>query len=112
MREKVLCFGKLTTEFNELTMGYENGANLSNLNLMNLLCWVDEERIMYKNLNYGNSSNSSHDVQDLSNFIKVSMIWHFLKNSLFTCEDGSYGGDCYQLNLNLSGLKIGRYSRN
>ena len=25
----------------------------------------DEERLMYKNLNFGNSSNSNHDVKDL-----------------------------------------------
>ena len=70
-----MLWGKLTTEFNELTMGYENGANLSRFDYKSrgfkekrLITYAeshDEERIMYKNLNYGNSSNSSHDVKDL-----------------------------------------------
>jgi hypothetical protein len=68
---------------------------------------------MYKNLNFGNSSNSNHNVKNLeislermkalgSSLLLIpgpKMIWHFsemgMENSIFTCEDGSYGGeDC------------------
>ena len=62
---------------------------------------------MRKNIQYGNSSNSSHDVKNLNvSLSRMSaigalsllvpgpkMIWHFgdlgMETSLFTCEDGS-----------------------
>src|SRR5690606_23813333 len=78
----------------------------------------DEERIMFKNLEYGNSNNPSHNVKDLNIALKrmrtmgavlipvpgPKMIWHFgdlgWEYSIFTCNDGSVNmpsgddGDC------------------
>jgi hypothetical protein len=71
----------------------------------------DEERLMYKNLAFGNTSNGSHNVQDLNialsrmsalGAISVmvpgpKMIWHFgelgMENSIFTCQNGTYDND-------------------
>ena len=117
----VMLWGKLTNEFNELTMGYENGASLSRIDYKSrnfhdkrLISYAeshDEERLMYKNLEYGNSSNSLHNIKNISVSLKrmealgsifflnpgPKMIWHFsemgFENSIFTCEDGLYGGD-------------------
>ena len=117
----IMLWGKLTTEFNELTMGYESGANLSRFDYKSrgfkskrLVTYAeshDEERLMYKNLNYGNSSNSAHNIKTLDISLKrmealgpilllnpgPKMIWHFselgFENSIFTCENGVFGGD-------------------
>ena len=117
----IMMWGKLTNEFNELTMGYESGANLSRFDYKSrgfkekrLVTYAeshDEERLMYKNLNYGNSSNSVHNIKTLDIALKrmealgpilllspgPKMIWHFselgFENSIFTCENGVFGGD-------------------
>ena len=78
----------------------------------------DEERLMFKNLEFGNTSNSAHNVQNLNvalsrmsalGAISVmvpgpKMIWHFadlgMENSIFTCSNGTVNlpggtdGDC------------------
>jgi hypothetical protein len=67
---------------------------------------------MYNNLHFGNSSVSSHNVQNLSTALSrmsalgavtltipgPKMIWHFgelgMENSLNTCTDGTVSNDC------------------
>ena len=121
----IMVWGKMTNAFNELTMGFNDGANLSRMDYKSrgflknrLISYAeshDEERLMYKNLMYGNSSNFNHDVKNLEVSLKrmealgsilllnpgPKMIWHFselgFENSLFTCEDGSNGGDACKL---------------
>ncbi len=61
-------------------MGYESGANLSRFDYKSrgfkrkrLVTYAeshDEERLMYKNLNYGNSSNSAHNIKTLDISLK------------------------------------------
>ena len=71
----------------------------------------DEERLMYRNLQYGNSTNANHNIKNLNTALSrmsaigavsllipgPKMIWHFgelgMQQSLFTCPDGSVG-DC------------------
>ncbi len=123
----IMLWGKMTYEYNELSMGYT--ANISRMSsssrgftksrLMGYAESHDEERLMYKNLQYGNSGNASHNVKSLNTALSrmsaigavsllvpgPKMIWHFgelgMENSIFTCEDGSVNtqsdatsGDC------------------
>ncbi|GAB5565489.1 MAG: hypothetical protein Wins2KO_25520 [Winogradskyella sp.] len=126
----IMMWGKMTNEYNELTMGQNGNKNFDRMGHLSrgfteprLLGYPeshDEERLMYKNLAFGNTSNSSHNVQNLnvalsrmSALAAVSvmvpgpkMIWHFgdlgMENSIFTCSngttnfpgDGDGNGDC------------------
>lgn len=123
----IMMWGKMTSPYNELTMGYT--ANIAGIGhksrpqfkgprVVGYAESHDEERLMYKNLQFGNSTNSSHDVKDLNIALSrmsalgavtltvpgPKMIWHFgelgMENSIFTCNDGSVNdpsgsdGDC------------------
>jgi len=123
----IMMWGKMTYEFNELTMGYN--ANISGIGHKSRSQFLgprvvgyaeshDEERLMYKNIQFGNSSNPAHDVKDLNTALSrmsalgavtltvpgPKMIWHFgelgMQNSIFTCnngvvnEPGGTDGDC------------------
>ena len=119
----ILIWGKMTSMYNQLTMGYSDNSDISRadhksrgFNGKRLITYAeshDEERLMYKNLNYGNTSNSEHNVKEIEVALErmkslgsalllipgPKMIWHFsemgMENSIFTCEDGTYGGeDC------------------
>ena len=119
----IMLWGKMNTQFNQLTMGFQDNANINRMDhrtrgftsnrLISYAESHDEERLMYKNIIYGNSTNSNHDVKNLktslqrmnalgSTFILSpgpKMIWHFsemgMDNSLFTCKDGTIKGkDC------------------
>lgn len=124
----VMLWGKMTDEYNELTMGWSN-KNLSRSTSASrgftkhrLIAYPeshDEERVMYKNLQFGNSTNSNHDVKNIDIALSrmpamgavsilvpgPKMLWHFgelgMQNSIFTCTDGSVNtssdattGDC------------------
>ena len=117
----IMLWGKTSDPYNQLTMGFASGSNISGMGhnsrgfskprLVGYAESHDEERLMYRNLQFGNSSNGSHNVQNLntalsrmSAFGAVSltipgpkMIWHFaslgMENSLFTCPDGSVDDD-------------------
>jgi glycosidase len=125
----VMMWGKMTDPFNELTMGQNGNKNISRIGhtahtgfngprVMGYPESHDEERLMYKNLQFGNTSNGSHNVQNLNVAISrmsamaavsvmvpgPKMIWHFaelgMENSIFTCnngvvnEPGGSDGDC------------------
>lgn len=121
----IMMWGIMTHNYNELTMGYPADINrmghtsrgFTAPRLVGYAESHDEERLMYKNLQYGNS-NGSYDVQDLNTALSrmsalgaitltipgPKMIWHFgalgMENSIFTCNDGSVNepsgtdGDC------------------
>ena len=73
----ILLWGKMTDPYNEATMGYHdaNKSDLSGIsyqhrgwddpNLVGYMESHDEQRLMYKNLTWGNSSGS-YDVKNLS----------------------------------------------
>ncbi|QXP60248.1 alpha-amylase family glycosyl hydrolase [Olleya sp. HaHaR_3_96] len=124
----IMLWGKLTNPYNQLTMGYNSDNNFNGMGhvsrgfdaprLVGYAESHDEERLMYKNLQYGNASNPSHDVTDLNTAISrmsalgavsltipgPKMIWHFaelgMENSIFTCNNGTVNdtngtdGDC------------------
>ena len=64
----MMLWGKMTNNYNQNTMGYSSDADISwgyyknrNFNNPNLVTYMeshDEERLMYKNLQFGNSSGS------------------------------------------------------
>ena len=124
----IMTWGKMTDEYNELTMGYPN-KNIARMSsssrgfigqrLMGYAESHDEERLMYKNLQLGNSTNSAHNVKTLATSLSrmsalgavsllvpgPKMIWHFgelgWEQSIFACNNGvvntpsdATAGDC------------------
>jgi 1,4-alpha-glucan branching enzyme len=114
----IMMWGKMTDAYNELTMGQSGDKNISRIghtshtgfNGPRVVGYPeshDEERLMYKNLAFGNTSNSGHNVQNLNIALSrmsalgavsamvpgPKMIWHFgelgMENSIFTCSNGS-----------------------
>jgi hypothetical protein len=125
----VMMWGKMTNAYNQLSMGYATESNISRMTsdshgftanrLMGYAESHDEERLMYKNIQYGNSNNGSHNVKDLNTALSrmsaigavsllipgPKMIWHFgdlgWDTSIFACnngivndESGTIPGDC------------------
>ncbi|SDX41478.1 DUF4961 domain-containing protein [Hymenobacter psychrophilus] len=114
----LLLWGKMTDAYNEATMGYHEGgkSNFSGgyykqrgWNQPNLVTYMeshDEERLMYKNLTFGNASGS-YSVKNLPTALKrqemaaaffftvpgPKMIWQFgelgYDKSIFSCPDGT-----------------------
>ncbi len=118
----IMMWSKITSEYNELTMGqsgnkdfsrvgYKAHAGFTSNRVIGYPESHDEERLMYKNLQFGNSSNGSHNVKNLNTALSrmsalgavyltvpgPKMIWHFaelgMENSIFTCNNGSYDND-------------------
>jgi 1,4-alpha-glucan branching enzyme len=76
----MMLWGNLNTNYNEATMGWlpnsnfsggyygsstQGGRGWSQPNLVTYMESHDEERLMYKNLTFGNQSNPAHDVRTL-----------------------------------------------
>ncbi|MDT0558936.1 alpha-amylase family glycosyl hydrolase [Ichthyenterobacterium sp. W332] len=125
----VMMWGKMTDQYNQLTMGFSSNTNFdrvghlahSGFNGKRVIGYPeshDEERLMYKNLEFGNNSTGSHNVRNLGTALSrmsalgavsvlvpgPKMIWHFgalgMENSIFTCNSGIVNlpggndGDC------------------
>ena len=123
----IMMWGKMTDNYNELSMGYP--ANISGMTsasrgftanrLMGYVESHDEERLIYKNLQFGNATNPAHNVKTLDVALSrmsaigavsllvpgPKMIYHFGELgwdlSIFTCNNGSVNtpndaisGDC------------------
>ena len=119
-----MLWGNMNYQYNEATMGYGNdlswgvykSRNWSDPHLITYMESHDEERLMFKNLEYG-SSLSGYDIRDfgtalarqeLANTVFLTipgpkMIWQFgelgYEYSIFTCSDGT-------VNLNDDGCKL------
>ncbi|SEN51216.1 Por secretion system C-terminal sorting domain-containing protein [Flavobacterium sp. CF108] len=122
----IMMWGKMTDQYNELSMGYtSNITRMSSASrgftanrLMGYAESHDEERLMYKNIQYG-ATNGSYNVKTLNTALSrmsaigavsllvpgPKMIWHFgelgWEKSIFTCNDGTVNdasgtiaGDC------------------
>ena len=117
----IMTWNNLNHAFGQNTMGFENGSNLSRIDHENQgfverrsLSYGeshDEERLMFKNLQYG-ASSGSYNVRNLQTsldrlkafgavFFTVpgpKMIWQFgelgYDFGINRCEDGSYNNDC------------------
>ena len=117
----VMMWDKLVTPYNQNTMGYDSDSNFNRVDFENHgfaerrnMAFGeshDEERLMFKNLAYGNSTGS-YNIKDLNIalerqkafgavFLTVpgpKMIWQFgelgYEFSINRCEDGSIKDDC------------------
>jgi hypothetical protein len=109
----MMLWGNLNYQFNEASMGYSSDLNWGNYqqrgwNNAHLITYAeshDEERLMYKNLLFGNSAGG-YDITDLNTALKrqelihtlliplpgPKMIWQFgelgYDYSINTCSDG------------------------
>jgi 1,4-alpha-glucan branching enzyme len=112
----IMLWGKMTDPYNQLTMGYNSNNDISRMGhtshgftgkrLVGYAESHDEERLMYKNLQFGNSSGG-YDVTNLNTALQrmsalgavsltipgPKMIWHFaelgMENSIYTCNNGT-----------------------
>jgi 1,4-alpha-glucan branching enzyme len=112
----VLMWGKMTNEYNQLSMGYNSSNNIERMGhdahsfagkrVIGYAESHDEEILMYKNVQFGNSSNPAHNVKNLNTALSrmsaigavsllvpgPKMIWQFgdlgWNNSIFTCNNG------------------------
>ncbi len=120
----IMMWGKMTDPYNQLTMGYNSNNDIRGIGhksraqfngprVMGYAESHDEERLMYKNVAFGNSTNGSHNVTNLDTALSrmsalgavsltvpgPKMIWHFaalgMDNSIFTCPNGTVNNpDC------------------
>jgi 1,4-alpha-glucan branching enzyme len=117
----MMLWGKMTTEYEQASMGYSSNSNLtwgvytsrgwSQPRLVSYAESHDEERMMYKNINFGNSSGS-YDIQNVNTALQrqemahallipipgPKMIWQFgelgYDYSINYCSDGTINEDC------------------
>jgi len=117
----MMLWGKMTEEFNQNTMGWSENSNYNwayynerGFTYPNLIPYMeshDEERLMYKNMEYGNSSGD-YNIKDeetaLGRIAAVApmyfmipgpkMIWQFgelgYDYSINHCPDGTISEDC------------------
>ena len=118
----IMLWGKMTEPYNQLSMGYSTNptpdisrmrSESRGFNGKRLVGYAeshDEERLMYKNLQFGNTTQTSHNVKNLNVALSrmsaigavsllvpgPKMIWHFgdlgMDLSLDTCTDGTVNG--------------------
>jgi 1,4-alpha-glucan branching enzyme len=117
----MLLWGNLNYAFNQATMGYASGSDFSQ-GLSSVRGWAqpslvtymeshDEERLMYKNINYGNAAGS-YNIKDLGTGLHRNemaaafffmmpgpkMIWQFgelgYDYSVNTCTDLTVNNNC------------------
>jgi 1,4-alpha-glucan branching enzyme len=117
----MLLWGNMNHQFNQATMGFADNSDFSwayygdrDFTYPNLIPYMeshDEERLMYKNLTYGNASGS-YDIKDTTTALErieavtplyfmvpgPKMIWQFgelgYDYSINRCPDGSVSEDC------------------
>lgn len=117
----IMLWGKATNNYNQNTMGYDSDSNFNWLNhsvkgftkkhLVGYAESHDEERMMFKNLQYG-ASNGSYNVKDLNTSLErqkalaavlftipgPKMFWQFgelgYEYSINHCQNGTINNDC------------------
>lgn len=117
----IMLWGKATTNFNQNTMGYSEDSNFDWLkhtakgftkkHLVGYTESHDEERIMYKNLQYG-ATNGNYNVKNIATSLErqkalgavlftipgPKMLWQFgelgYDYSINHCEDGTNSDNC------------------
>ena len=127
----IMSWGEENYQYNEATMGYPSdfngishkGRGFPNPTLVGFMESHDKERLMYKNITYGNS-NEGYDIKNFDTaldrmksagalFLTVpgpKMIWQFgelgFENSINTCEDGTVSESC-KLSKKKSAFELG-----
>ena len=118
----MLLWGNLNHNFNEATMGYLSQSNFeagifkkrdwAQPHLVTYMESHDEERLMFKNQSFGNTSNPAHNTKDLNTALKRNemaasfwamipapkMLWQFQElgydYSINYCENGTINNNC------------------
>lgn len=118
----MLLWGNMNHQYSQSSMGYSTESDLSwgthtarGYLFHNLISYMeshDEERIMYKNLQFGNNTNPAYNVRNLQTALKQSeiaaafyiltpgpkMIWQFgelgYDFGINHCPNGTYNADC------------------
>jgi len=118
----MLLWGNMNYNFSEAAMGWVNTSNFegylhttrgwNNPHLISYMESHDEERLMYKNLQFGNNTNTSYNIRNLNVALKrielctgffmcapgPKMIWEFgelgYDQSINRCVDGSVNPNC------------------
>ena len=118
----MMLWGNANYNFSEASMGWVPTSNFESFlyttrgwskpHLIGYMESHDEERMMYRNLQFGNTSNSSHNVRDLNTALRrvelcagffltapgPKMIWQFgelgYDFAINRCVDGSISNDC------------------
>lgn len=118
----MLIWGNMNYAYNEATMGWLSGSNFSGVSYKNRQWSVphlvgymeshDEERLMYKNIMFGNSGNPLHNIKDTTIALQrmetaaaffftipgPKMIWQFgelgYNYSINHCPDGIINENC------------------
>jgi 1,4-alpha-glucan branching enzyme len=112
-----LMWGDMNVQFNQNTMGWESNHDFSwayfanrGFTYPNLIPYMeshDEERLMYRNLEYGNTGTNTLEtaLQRMAAAATMymtipgpKMIWQFgelgYDYSIFSCPDGTFSDDC------------------
>jgi hypothetical protein len=117
----MMLWGNLNYAYNQNTLGFSSGADISWIysgnrgwtkpRVVGYMESHDEERLMYKNINYGNT-NGTYSVKDLNTglermkaanafFLPIpgpKMIWEFgefgYDYSINSCSDGTINNNC------------------
>jgi 1,4-alpha-glucan branching enzyme len=117
----MMLWGKMTDQYNQNTMGFASNSDISGIyygtrtwttpRLIGYMESHDEERLMYKNIQFGNSL-SNYNVKDMNTALKrmeaasalfytmpgPKMLWQFgelgFDYSINRCTDGSINNDC------------------
>ena len=139
----IMSWGEENFQYNEATMGYPSdlsgishkGRQFPKPTLIGYMESHDKERLMYKNLSYGNS-NGFYNIQDFDNAINrmkaagsvfllvpgPKMIWQFgelgYDISINTCENGDINDNCrlskkksaFQLNMDTESTRVNLYN--
>lgn len=118
----MMFWGNLNYNFSEASMGWVSNSNFegylhtvrgwNNPHLVGYMESHDEERLMYRNLQFGNNANSSHNTRDLNTALKrvelctgfflvapgPKMIWQFgelgYDQSINRCVNGTVNPNC------------------
>lgn len=118
----MMLWGNDTYNFQEAAMGWVSTSNFERYlyttrgwNKPHLVSYMeshDEERMMYKALNFGNNSNANHNVRDLATALRrielcagfflaapgPKMVWQFGEQgydfSINRCTDGTINNNC------------------
>lgn len=114
----IMMWGKMTNQYNELSMGYNSdiarmSSSTRGFTANRLIGYAeshDEERLMYKNVQYG-AVNGAYNVKTLNTALSrmsaigavsllvpgPKMIWHFgelgWESSIFTCNNNAVNTD-------------------
>lgn len=117
----MMLWGNMNHAFNQLTMGYSQDSDISGVNYWNrdwtvphLVSYMeshDEERLMYRNIEFGNSTNEYTAKNPATSIQRIKaasvlfyavpgpkMLWQFgeygYDYSINTCNDGSVNEEC------------------